>query len=149
MPKADEGAELARPAVSGAAPHPHSASLRVSLSPEEARGEGLSTGKMLLVAATPRCVSVVQTSRPYTSGVNRIRVAFALSLLLLGACSKERPIQPQTAAAVDDTTPVDGGTVIRRPDASGHADVLQMNPSTSLDKRVAVALAVLVLGSEP
>jgi len=42
VPKADEGAELARPAVSRAAPHPHSASLRVSLSPQKARGEGLS-----------------------------------------------------------------------------------------------------------
>src|SRR5436309_1090443 len=45
-------------------------------------------------------------------GVNRIRVAFALSLLLLGACSKERPVQPQAPAVADDATPVDGGTVI-------------------------------------
>lgn len=43
----------------------------------------------------------------------------------------------------------EAGWIIRRPDASGHADVLELNPSTSLDKRAAVALAVLVLGSEP
>jgi peptide/nickel transport system substrate-binding protein len=56
--------------------------------------------------------------------VNRIRVAFALSLLLLGACSKERPVQPLAAAAVDDTTPVDGGTVIRRLEG----DIKTLNP---------------------
>src|SRR5438067_6036351 len=34
------GLELARPAVSGAAPHPHSASLRVSLPPLKGAGRG-------------------------------------------------------------------------------------------------------------
>jgi len=49
--KPDEGAELAQDAVSGTAPHPHSASLRVSLSPQKARGEGLSMdGERLLKA---------------------------------------------------------------------------------------------------
>jgi carbamoyl-phosphate synthase large subunit len=49
--KPDEGAELAQDAVSGTAPHPHSASLRVSLSPQKARGEGLSMdGAQLLKA---------------------------------------------------------------------------------------------------
>ena len=43
----------------------------------------------------------------------------------------------------------DAGWIIRRPDAQGHADVLDLNPGTSLDRRTAVALAVLVLGSEP
>jgi hypothetical protein len=43
----------------------------------------------------------------------------------------------------------EAGWIIRRPGADGHADVLELNPSASLDKRVAVALAVLVLGSEP
>jgi peptide/nickel transport system substrate-binding protein len=55
--------------------------------------------------------------------VNRIRIAFALSLLLLGACSKERPVQP-TATVADDTTPVDGGTVIRRLEG----DIKTLNP---------------------
>ncbi|MEA2327987.1 MAG: peptide/nickel transport system substrate-binding protein, partial [Thermoanaerobaculia bacterium] len=55
--------------------------------------------------------------------MNRIRVAFALSLLLLGACSKERPVQP-LAPIADDTTPVDGGTVIRRLEG----DVKTLNP---------------------
>jgi peptide/nickel transport system substrate-binding protein len=50
---------------------------------------------------------------PIIVAVNRIRSAFALCLLLLAACSKEQPIQPQ-AAVEDDSTPVDGGTVIRR-----------------------------------
>ncbi len=56
-------------------------------------------------------------------GVNRIRVAFALSLLLFGACSKEGPVQP-LAPIPDDTTPVDGGTVIRRLEG----DVKTLNP---------------------
>jgi peptide/nickel transport system substrate-binding protein len=44
-------------------------------------------------------------------------------LLLLGACSKERPVQP-VAPVADDTTPVDGGTVIRRLEG----DVKTLNP---------------------
>ncbi|HEX9459499.1 MAG TPA: ABC transporter substrate-binding protein, partial [Thermoanaerobaculia bacterium] len=45
--------------------------------------------------------------------MNRIRIAFALSLLLLGACSKEKPVQPLTVAE-DENTPQDGGTLVRR-----------------------------------
>lgn len=43
----------------------------------------------------------------------------------------------------------EAGWIIRRPAADGHADVLDLNPATTLDRRTAVALAVLVLGSEP
>ena len=43
MPKADEGAELAKTANSGTTPHPHSASLRVSLSPLDAGRGTLDT----------------------------------------------------------------------------------------------------------
>jgi hypothetical protein len=43
----------------------------------------------------------------------------------------------------------EAGWIIRRPAADGHADVLELNPTTTLDRRAAVALAVLVLGSEP
>jgi hypothetical protein len=43
----------------------------------------------------------------------------------------------------------DAGWIIRRPGADRHADVLELNPATTLDRRTAVALAVLVLGSEP
>jgi hypothetical protein len=43
----------------------------------------------------------------------------------------------------------EAGWIIRRPGPDGHADVLELNPSTTLDRRTAVALAVLVLGSEP
>jgi hypothetical protein len=41
------------------------------------------------------------------------------------------------------------GWIIRRPDVLGRADVLDLHPALTLDRRVAVALAVLVLGSEP
>jgi len=43
----------------------------------------------------------------------------------------------------------EAGWIVRRPDASGHADLLDLNPGTTLDRRAAVGLAVLVLGSEP
>jgi hypothetical protein len=43
----------------------------------------------------------------------------------------------------------EAGWIIRRPGADGHADLLELNASTTLDRRAAVALAVLVLGSEP
>jgi hypothetical protein len=43
----------------------------------------------------------------------------------------------------------DAGWIIRRPGADKHGDVLELNPATTLDRRAAVALAVLVLGSEP
>jgi hypothetical protein len=43
----------------------------------------------------------------------------------------------------------EAGWIIRRPGADGHADVLDLNSATTLDRRIAVALAVLVLGSEP
>jgi peptide/nickel transport system substrate-binding protein len=55
--------------------------------------------------------------------VTRIRAALALSILLLGACSKERPVLPAVAVE-DDSTPVDGGTVIRRLDG----DINTLNP---------------------
>ena len=41
------------------------------------------------------------------------------------------------------------GTIQRRPSAHGAADVLDLAPNCPLDPRVAVALATLVLGSEP
>jgi hypothetical protein len=43
----------------------------------------------------------------------------------------------------------EAGWIIRRPGPDGLADVLDLNPSSTLDRRAAVALAVLVLGSEP
>jgi hypothetical protein len=43
----------------------------------------------------------------------------------------------------------EAGWIIRRPDALGHADLLDLHPATTLDRRAAVALAALVLGSEP
>jgi hypothetical protein len=40
-------------------------------------------------------------------------------------------------------------TIVRRPDADGQADVLDIDPESPLDRRVAVAIATLILGSEP
>jgi peptide/nickel transport system substrate-binding protein len=55
--------------------------------------------------------------------VNRIRVAFALSLLLLGACSKESAVRPQ-AVVEDENIPQDGGTLMR----GLQGDVGTLNP---------------------
>lgn len=43
----------------------------------------------------------------------------------------------------------EAGWIIRRPGADGHADLLDLNPATTMDRRTAVALATLVLGAEP
>jgi hypothetical protein len=39
--------------------------------------------------------------------------------------------------------------IIRRPDGNGAVDYLDINPHATIDRRVAVALATIVLGSEP
>lgn len=41
------------------------------------------------------------------------------------------------------------GLIVRRPDASGETDYLDLPASGTLDRRVAVALATLVFGAEP
>jgi hypothetical protein len=41
------------------------------------------------------------------------------------------------------------GTIIRRPEENGEYDILEVSPGATLDRRVAVALATLVFGSEP
>ena len=41
------------------------------------------------------------------------------------------------------------GTIVRRPDANGALDYLELTPHTTIDRRVAVAVAALVLGAEP
>ncbi|MEA2166404.1 MAG: hypothetical protein QOK37_4531 [Thermoanaerobaculia bacterium] len=43
----------------------------------------------------------------------------------------------------------EAGWIIRRPDALGRADILDLHPALTLDRRIAVAVAVLVLASEP
>lgn len=40
-------------------------------------------------------------------------------------------------------------TIVRRPAADGVVDVLDIDPESPLDRRVAVAIATLILGSEP
>jgi peptide/nickel transport system substrate-binding protein len=61
--------------------------------------------------------------------VKRIHIAFALSLLLLSACSKEKAVQP-LAVVEDETTPVDGGTVIRRLEG----DITTLNPLLTVSR---------------
>jgi len=43
----------------------------------------------------------------------------------------------------------EAGWIIRRPSETGAVDVLDLAPDAAIDRRVAVALAVLVLGAEP
>ena len=43
----------------------------------------------------------------------------------------------------------EAGLIVRRPDERGEADLLQLEPASQLDRRVAVALATLVFGAEP
>jgi hypothetical protein len=43
----------------------------------------------------------------------------------------------------------EAGWIVRRPNETGDVDVLDLAPAAPLDRRVAVALAVLVLGAEP
>jgi hypothetical protein len=43
----------------------------------------------------------------------------------------------------------EAGWIVRRPNETGAVDVLDLAPGAALDRRVAVALAVLVLGAEP
>jgi hypothetical protein len=40
-------------------------------------------------------------------------------------------------------------TIVRRPDANGALDYLELTPYATIDRRLAVALAALVLGAEP
>ena len=40
-------------------------------------------------------------------------------------------------------------TIVRRPDAGGDVDVLDIDPESPIDRRVAVGIAALILGSEP
>lgn len=43
----------------------------------------------------------------------------------------------------------EAGWILRRPTPAGEADVLDLAPAAPLDKKMAVALAVVVLGAEP
>ena len=57
--------------------------------------------------------------------MSRFRAARFFSLLLLCLACRERPLPPvSTAAAVDDTRPQDGGTIVRRLEA----DIATLNP---------------------
>lgn len=73
--------------------------------------------------------------------MNRFKSFLAVSLLLVCAfaCKREQPLPPVETAAADDTTPVQGGTVLRR--LSG--DITTLNPivsATRYDRLVAFYL---------
>jgi peptide/nickel transport system substrate-binding protein len=73
--------------------------------------------------------------------VNRFRVLFAVLLLAFCAttCKREQALPPIAAAAEDDTTPVQGGTVLRRLPG----DITSLNPivsATRYDRLVAYYL---------
>jgi len=73
--------------------------------------------------------------------VNRFRVLFVVLLLAFCAttCKRENPLPPVAAATEDDTTPVQGGTVLRRLPV----DVVSLNPilsNTAYDRWVAFYL---------
>jgi hypothetical protein len=41
------------------------------------------------------------------------------------------------------------GTIVRRPDTNGALDYLDLTPHSTIDRRLAVAIAALILGAEP
>ena len=79
----------------------------------------------------------------YNGGVNRWIAALASALLLAISCGRETPAADSSsatsAAVVDDSKPVDGGTLIRRSDS----DVATLNPvlaTSTYDRRVVMYL---------
>lgn len=115
------------------------------------------------VVGTPDGKPIARISRSFFSrfGRNRWHLSSSDDFLARGEAVEEslgraliRKLLGKFAHAYQSNVRVtwngeEAGWIIRRPDASGHADVLEINPSSSLDRRTAVALAVLVLGSEP
>ncbi len=45
--------------------------------------------------------------------------------------------------------PIEAGKIVRREEQTGDVDVLDLPPASPIDRRVAVALSALILGSEP
>jgi hypothetical protein len=78
----------------------------------------------------------------YNGGVNRWIAALASALLLAISCSRESRVADAAnpaSAAIDDSTPRDGGTLIRR----GETDVSTLNPvlaTSAYDRRIAMYL---------
>jgi hypothetical protein len=118
---------------------------------------------VIYVVATPDGKPIARIEKSFLSrfGRNRWQLFSADDFLLRGEAAEESLGQALVRKAFGKFAPAyqsnvriewngeEAGWIIRRPDASGHADLLDLNPATTLDRRAAVALAVLVLGSEP
>lgn len=124
---------------------------------------GLSFPSVTYVVSTPESNPVARITSSFLSrlGRNRWSLDSADDFLARGEAVEESFGRALVRKAFGTFAPAyqsniritwmgeEAGWIIRRPGADGHADVLDLNPATTLDRRVAVALAVLVLGSEP
>ena len=124
---------------------------------------GLSFPSVTYVVSTPESKPIARITSSFLSrfGRNRWSLDSADDFLARGEAVEESFGRALVRKAFGTFAPVyqsniritwmgeEAGWIIRRPGADGHADVLDLNPATTLDRRVAVALAVLVLGSEP
>ncbi len=124
---------------------------------------GLSFPSVTYVVSTPENKPIARITSSFLSrfGRNRWSLDSADDFLARGEAVEESFGRALVRKAFGTFAPAyqsniritwmgeEAGWIIRRPRADGHADVLDLNPATTLDRRVAVALAVLVLGSEP
>jgi hypothetical protein len=128
-----------------------------------AQQSGLSFPSVTYVVSAADGKPIGRISRSFLSrfGRNRWSIDSADDFLARGEAVEESFGRALIRKALGTFAPVyqsniritwigeEAGWIIRRPDTSGHADVLDLNPATTLDRRTAVGLAVLVLGSEP
>lgn len=124
---------------------------------------GLSFPSVTYVVSTPENKAIARITSSFLSrfGRNRWSLDSADDFLARGEAVEESFGRALVRKAFGTFAPAyqsniritwmgeEAGWIIRRPGADGHADVLDLHPATTLDRRVAVALAVLVLGSEP
>ncbi len=124
---------------------------------------GLHLPSVTYVVATPDGKPVGRIARSYFSrlGRNRWRLLEENGKIAQGEAVEESLPKAWLAKTLGNVSPAyqsnirivwkgeEAGWIIRRPGTDGHADLLTLNPATKLDRRVAVALATLVLGSEP
>ena len=69
-------------------------------------------------------------SAHYNGGVKSRPLTLLLALVLCAACSKQERVTPSATATLDENTPQDGGTVVRRIDS----DITGVNPVTEKSK---------------
>lgn len=124
---------------------------------------GLSFPSVTYVVSTPENKPIARVTSSFLSrfGRNRWSLDSADDFLARGEAVEESFGRALVRKAFGTFAPAyqsniritwmgeEAGWIIRRPGTDGHADVLDLHPATTLDRRVAVALSVLVLGSEP